>query len=184
VGEHILWAKLGAFMDPVSVAERVAQRLRDRHPGYTAAVIENPLGQYGIFVSFLTRLVSGFMMLALLALLTSIGGIFSVSWTHTLDSWHALGIRRALGQPRYRTLLAAIRSTALLVLAAGIVGSTLSILGVSALARSLSVTLVIRPVWGLWAALAILGAAILGGGIPALWAARLVPADTIRTGRQ
>jgi len=184
VGEHILWVRLATFMDPVIAAARIAERLRERHPGHAPAVIENPLGRYGVFAAFLTRLVGGFMGLAVLALLTSIGGMFSVSWTRIMDSWHTLGVRRALGEPRWRTLLMAIRPAASLALAAGILGFALSILALRSMADTLAISLEIRPMWGLWTAFAILGAAILGGGIPALWAARLVPADTIRTGRQ
>ncbi len=184
VGEHILWAHLSAAADPVSVAELIARQLHERHPGAAPAVVEGSVAAYGVFAAFLFRMVSGFLVLAALAALVSIGGILSLSWTRTLSSWHSFGIHRTLGQTRLRTFLAAVAPAVWTSIPAGALAFALSILALGAVSRMSGTALTVRPVWVLWTALAVLVAASIGGGIPALWAARLDPAETIRTGRQ
>jgi putative ABC transport system permease protein len=179
-----VWLRLNPAIDPRETLAAVEQVLHDRHPDNAPAVIEGPAAEMGELIATINNMTYGLFRLALLALVISAAGFANLFWVRAMRQRHTLGIRRALGATSLRIFWDVFYVALLTTVVSGVAALGISIWGIHMIEGLIAMDLRFRPVWFLWTALAVLVAAGIGGGIPAMWAARLVPAETIRTGRE
>jgi putative ABC transport system permease protein len=122
-----------------------------------------------------------FLALGAVALIVGGVGIANVMVIAVLERRAEIGLRRALGATRFHIAVQFIAESALLALTGGIAGALLGGLATAGYSRVRHWAAVV-PAWALAAAV---GAALLAGAVagvyPALRAARLSPAEALRT---
>ena len=179
-----VWLHLDPAIDPRETLAAVAQVLSDRHPDNAAAAIEGPAAEMGELVTTINGMTYGLLRLAVLALLVSAVGLANLFWARAMRQRHTLGIRKALGATSVRVFWNVFSVALLTTTISGLAALGVSLWGIDLVEELLAMDLRFDPIWFVWTLLAVLVASAVGGGIPALWAARLVPAETIRTGRE
>jgi len=133
----------------------------------------------------LNSITYGLLRLAVLGVVLGGAGVANLLWARARRARQVLGIYRALGENAWRVFWRVAGTGLGLMVAAGAIGIGLAYAGILPLTqRYYGVTPTLSWMWLLRAGLAVFLAALIGGGIPALWAARLVPAQTIRSGRE
>ena len=181
---HVLWVQISSHANPSVAIDRIQAVLSQRYPDNAAATIVGPAAELSSLVFYLNGMTHGMLGLTLAALALSGAGVLNSFWLEAIRLRFEMGIRRTLGATALRIFWRLQVSTLIVVLASGVVATAIALTGVHLASALLNEPFMFQWIWILWSVLAVLVSAILGGGIPALWAARLVPADTIRTGRQ
>ena len=171
-------------MNPGIAVASIQTLLATRYPDNAAAVITGPAAKMAALVFFIQGMTRGMLWLTVLALLLSATGLANSFWLETIRRRQEFGIRRTQGASAVSIFWQVQRSALAIVLAAGIGATAVAWLAVRLASSILGKPFLFQWIWILWSVVAIVAAAGLGGGIPALWAARAAPAEMIRTGRQ
>ena len=182
---RVCWLDLSRSRNTGETLREIEVLFGERYPEKAPPYFEGPATMNPEFVAGLNSITYGLLRLAVLGLVLGGAGVANLLWARARRARQVLGIRRALGESAWRVFWRVASGGVWLMLAAGVIGSGLAYAGILSLTQHYyGVTPTLSWAWLLRAGLAVFLAALIGGGIPALWAARLVPAETIRSGRE
>ncbi|MBU0596137.1 FtsX-like permease family protein, partial [Candidatus Bipolaricaulota bacterium] len=181
---YVLWVKLSPTHNVSETVREIESLLQTRYPKNAPVLVEGIAAEMGSRLAFINGITYGTFRLALIALVLSAAGLANYFWMRAARQRQTLGIRRSLGASAGSVFWRVFREALLVSLVAGILAFAIGIVGTRLMLRAMYSDLRFHAIWILWTGLAVLVAALIGGGIPALWAARLVPAETIRSGRE
>jgi len=165
-------APLIAEQAPVALNPNAAEGLRvtaPREPERTRSAVENDVNQL-------------FLLLGLISLVVGAIGIANVTLVTVMERTGEIGLRRALGASRRHIASQFLAESMVMGLVGGIIGATVGIVTIVAVAGSRQWT----PVLDLWLPLAapVVGAVVglVAGLYPSVRAARMEPVDALRAG--
>ena len=182
---RVYWLDLSRSRNTGETLREIEALLEERQPGKAPPYFEGPATMNPEFVAGLNSITYGLLRLAVLGVVLGGAGVANLLWARARRARQVLGIYRALGENAWRVFWRVAGTGLGLMVAAGAIGIGLAYAGILPLTqRYYGVTPTLSWMWLLRAGLAVFLAALIGGGIPALWAARLVPAQTIRSGRE
>ncbi len=174
------WVRMDPAVNVEATVGNIRAVLRDLHPGSAPAQIEGPAQEMGQMIALANSVTLGSLRLGMLALIVSAFGLGNLFWAQTMRRRRQLGIQRAVGATATRVSLSVFRQALLTTAVAGVLSMGVAVFGVRLLSGWFFFDVRFQWQWLAWTAAAVLVAASLGGGIPALWAATLSPMDTIR----
>ncbi len=177
------WVRMDPGVNVETTVENIERVLGDSHPGSASAEIEGPAQEMGRMIALANSITLGSLRLGILALIVSAFGLGNLFWAQTMRRRRQIAIQRAVGATATRVSLAVFRQAVLTTAVAGVLSIGVAVLGVRLLADWFSFDVSFQWQWLVWTAGAVLISASLGGGLPALWAARLSPMEGIRKGR-
>jgi putative ABC transport system permease protein len=174
------WVRMDPAVNVETTVDNIRAVLGGLHPGSAPAQIEGPAQEMGRMIALANSVTLGSLRLGMLALIVSAFGLGSLFWAQTMRRRRQIGIRRAVGATAMDVSFGVFRQALLTTAVAGVLSMGVAILGVRLLADWFFFDVSFQWQWLVWTAAVVLIAASIGGGIPALWAARLSPMDTIR----
>ena len=127
----------------------------------------------------LGTLTSLFFVLGWVSLAIGTLSIASVTWLSVRERSAEFGLRRAVGARRLHILAHVVCESAILGLIGGLAGASLGVAMIILLARARGWIPVVAPLTVLPAPLGGAAAGMLAGVIPAMFAARIQPAETL-----
>ncbi|MBU0595805.1 ABC transporter permease, partial [Candidatus Bipolaricaulota bacterium] len=178
------WVELDPKVSVETTVAGIAEVLHARHPDAAPAGIGGPASEAGEFIDVINGITYGVLRLAALAVVLSAVALATLSWSRARRLRRVYGIRRSQGATALGIFWRALRSAVLATTMAGAVALGIAYLAIELVEDLIQMPLQFDPVWFAWTAGAALVATVLGGGIPAWRAARWVPAETIRSGRE
>ncbi len=182
---YLAWVEMNPTYDVEATLAEIHQLLEERHPGAAPARVEGPATEMGRMIAVANGITYGLLRLGFLTLLVSAFALGSLFWSQTVRKQRQISLERALGASAWHAFWTTFREAFITTCIAGVLAMGIGIAG----------TLLVQDwfsywkdfkfdlIWTLWGFGAVLIAAIAGGGLPALWAARLLPMEGIRKGR-
>ena len=179
------WVKMDPAYDVEATVAEIESVLAARHPDEEPARLEGPATEMGKMISVANGITFGLLRLGYLTLLVSAFALGSLFWAQTVRRQAQISLERTLGATAWRVFWGTFRSAF----------STTCVAGLIALGLGVAGTFLVRDwfwsegefrfdlVWIVWTIATVLVASVIGGGLPALWAARLSPMEGIRKGR-
>ncbi|MBU1050205.1 ABC transporter permease [Candidatus Bipolaricaulota bacterium] len=182
-GMTLGWIRLNPTVNVEETVLRIRDTLVARHPNEAPPQVEGPAEEMGLQIAAVNGITYGLRRMSLLTLLVSAFGLGSLFWSQAVRRRRQIGIHRTLGASRRLVFWHVFRRSLATTSIAGAVAFAFGLLGVSIMTKWFYAEMSFRLTWLVWGFGSILAAASLGGGIPALWAAKRSPAETIRHGR-
>jgi putative ABC transport system permease protein len=142
-------------------------------------LVRVPRGPGQLRDQVLGTLTSLFFVLGWISLAIGTLSIASVTWLSVRERSAEFGLRRAVGARRRHILAHVICESAILGLIGGLAGASLGVAMIILLARARGWVPVVAPLTVLPAPLGGAAAGMLAGIIPAMFAARIQPAETL-----
>lgn len=160
------------------VAAELPYAVRPDAPGLLAAV--PPPDPRSLRQGVDTDLTTLFLALAGICLLVGAVGIANTTLVAVMERVPEIGLRRSLGATRGHVVVQVLTESGMLGALGGIVGASLGVVGVVAVAAPRTWTPVIEPLTVLAAPLMGLVAGLAAGTYPALRAGRIEPVEALR----
>jgi ABC-type antimicrobial peptide transport system permease subunit len=184
-GRYLAWVKMNPIYDVEETIIEIRQLLADLYPDAAPARIEGPAVEMGKMIAVTNGITYGLFRLGFLTLLVSAFALGSLFWSQTVRRQRQISLERALGASAWHVFWTTFKMAFGTTCIAGVLATGIGIAGTLLVQDWFSFwsSFQFNPIWTLWAVGATLIAATVGGGLPALWAARLSPMEGIRKGR-